>query len=175
MRTYTTREAAQLTGSTVRALRKRIERGQLRAVRRGRYWHISHDELERIGLLEPSRGAEGTEPGGTRDLPELDRLRAENTRLRQEVAGLRPLTAWIETATSDLVRERAARKAAEARAEAAADAVADLRERQRRLATAGPLERRRLLSELRLEGAMSDSGASRRERPGQDSNLGPTP
>ena len=59
MKTYTTQEAAELTGSTVRALRKRIERGQLRAVQQGRYWRIPHAELERLGLI----GSEGTERG----------------------------------------------------------------------------------------------------------------
>jgi len=155
MKTYTTEEAAKLTGSSVRALRKRIERGQLRAVQRGRYWRIPETELERVGLLEPSKGTpqrEGTE-GPDRDLAaflaELDGARAENVRLAQELARLRPLPAQIDRVTDDLHRERAERKAAEARAEAEATAAAQLRERQRRLAQARFFERRRLLREIR--------------------------
>ena len=55
MKTYTTQEAAAATGLSVRALRKRIERGQLRAVQHGRYWRLPHAELERAGLV-PSEG-----------------------------------------------------------------------------------------------------------------------
>lgn len=47
--TYSTAEAARLTDTTVRALRKRIERGTLRAVRRDDGWRIPRSELERIG------------------------------------------------------------------------------------------------------------------------------
>jgi excisionase family DNA binding protein len=53
---YTTREAANITGLTVRALRKRIERGQLRAVQHGRYWRIARSELERAGLIASTDG-----------------------------------------------------------------------------------------------------------------------
>lgn len=154
MKTYTTQEAAALTGSSVRALRKRIERGQLRAVQHGRYWRIPHSELERIGLAGPlgTPGEQGTEGTG-RDpepiLAALEHERSERLRLSQEVARLRPLTAQIERVTDDLHRERAERKAAEARAAQAVSQNEELHERERKLVTAGFFARRRLLRELR--------------------------
>ncbi|MGH2891569.1 MAG: helix-turn-helix domain-containing protein [Solirubrobacteraceae bacterium] len=149
MKTYTTQEAAELTGSSVRALRKRIERGQLRAVQHGRYWRIPHGELERCGLVGP----EGTQRGqGTDDvtiLAALERERAECRRLAQEVARLRPLTAHVEQITEDLLRERAERLTADARAAEATSVADELRERERQLAAGGFFARRRLLRELR--------------------------
>jgi excisionase family DNA binding protein len=77
MRIYTTQEAAELTGSTVRALRKRIERGQLRAVQHGRY--LAHPALRAraCGPDRPGRGERGpgqtgnadTEPGAPDSRP----------------------------------------------------------------------------------------------------------
>src|ERR1700733_13536357 len=146
MKTYTTQEAAELTGSSVRALRKRIERGQLRAVQHGRYWRIPHAELERCGLIGPEgtdrgQGTEGTE-GDAAVLAALERERAERQRLTQEVARLRPLTAHVERITEELHRERAERLAAEARSAEAMDAAQELRERERQLAKAGFFARR---------------------------------
>jgi excisionase family DNA binding protein len=153
VKTYTTQEAAELTGSTVRALRKRIDRGQLRAVQQGRYWRIPHVELERLGLIGPegTNGGQGT--GGTAGdatvLAALERERAERRRLAQEVARLRPLTAHVERITEDLYRERAERLAAESRATEARSAAEELRERECALAAAGFFTRRRMLRELR--------------------------
>jgi excisionase family DNA binding protein len=158
MKTYSNHEAAELTGLSVRALRKRIERGQLRAVQQGRYWRIPHVELERAGLMAPlgtieGQGTEGTGPGPEFVLAELERERVERLRLTQEVARLRPLTVQIERVTDDLHRERAERKAAEARATEAISRAEELRERERELATAGFFARRRLLRELRYQPA----------------------
>ncbi|MDQ6807204.1 MAG: helix-turn-helix domain-containing protein [Actinomycetota bacterium] len=159
MKTYTTQEAAKLTGSSVRALRKRIERGQLRAVQHGRYWRIPHAELERNGMVVPSEGTpapegtEGTDNGAAVVMAELERIRAENGRLTQELARLRPLPAQIERVTEDLQRERAERLAAQAQGAAQAQAADELRERERQLAEAGFFERRRLLRDLRARGA----------------------
>jgi len=154
VKTYTTQQAAELTGSTVRALRKRIERGQLRAVQHGRYWRIPHGELERCGLIGP----EGTERGHETEDPDLvlaalERERSERQRLAQEVARLRPLTAHVEQITEDLHRERAERLAAEARAAAAAELADELRDREQQLAAAGFFARRRMLRELRHQTA----------------------
>jgi excisionase family DNA binding protein len=154
MRIYTTQEAAELTGSSVRALRKRIERGQLRAVQHGRYWRIPHSELERAGLIGPAEASGDREGEGTNHdlksiLLALERERAENARLTRELARLRPLTAQIEEASADLHQERAQRQAAEAREAQAASVAAELRARQRELAEAGFIDRWRLISELR--------------------------
>jgi len=154
VKTYTTHEAALLTGTTVRALRKRIERGQLRAVQHGRYWRIPHSELERAGLIPSSgttgaQGTEGTSNDVTPLLAALDRERAEGRRLAQELVRLRPLTAQIERVTADLHRERAERQAAEAREAEATKEAAELHAREQELAQAGLLARRRLIRELR--------------------------
>jgi len=154
MRTYTTQEAATATGLSVRALRKRIERGQLRAVQHGRYWRLPHAELKRAGLV-PSEGAqlpegtEGTSDGLASLLADLEATRAENVRLTQELVRLRPLPVQVDAVTEDLLRERAERQAAEARAEVEASAAAEAREWRSRLAVAGWRERRRLLRAAR--------------------------
>jgi excisionase family DNA binding protein len=82
---YSTRQASELTGVTVRALRKRIERGQLQAVQHGRFWRIPRSELQRAGLV------------GTGDLRPVSQA-AEVT------------TAQIEELFAALQRERHARK-----------------------------------------------------------------
>lgn len=153
MRTYTTQEAAELTGSSVRALRKRIERGQLRAVQHGRYWRIPHAELERMEMIRPEgteRGhdTEGT-PGPDVVLAELERVRFERDRLTQELARLRPLPEQIERITEDLHREHAERTAAEAKLAEAVSAAEELRAAERTFAAAGFFERRRMLRALR--------------------------
>jgi len=156
MKTYTTQEAAAATGLSIRALRKRIERGQLRAVQHGRYWRLPHAELERAGLV-PSEGTqipegtEGTSDGLASLLAELEATRAENVRLTQELVRLRPLPAQVDAVTESLQRERAERLAAEARTEAQASAAAEARDWQARLATAGWRERRRLLRVVRSQ------------------------
>jgi excisionase family DNA binding protein len=138
VRLYTTHEAAELTGLTVRALRKRIERGQLRAVQNGRYWRIPHTELARVGLLPADpptpNQPEGTE--GTADtavlLTALAHERATTRHLTQELARLRPLTAQVEQTASELTQVRAAAAAAEARAAHAARAATRVRARATR-------------------------------------------
>ena len=94
-------EAARLTGLPKAALRNRVERGELRAIRRGGLKRISVDELAERGLLESS--AEG---GVERDL--LDRLerQAEQIgRLRFELA-----IAQRSAETERLRRERIERR-----------------------------------------------------------------
>jgi excisionase family DNA binding protein len=153
MRTYTTQEAAELTGTSVRALSKRIERGQLRAVQHGRYWRIPHAELERLEMIGPERTARGQGTQGT-DGPDvmmaaLEREHAERERLTQELARRRPLPAQIERVTEELHRERAGRMAAEAKVLEALGTAEELRAAERALADAGFFERRRMLRELR--------------------------
>jgi excisionase family DNA binding protein len=154
MKTYTTQEAAELTGSSVRALRKRIERGQLRAVQHGRYWRSptrSSNALVSLAL----RGRKG-------DRGPKASLRCwlcssasvlSGAGFAQEVARLRPLTAHVERITEDLHRERAERLAAEARAAETANAADELRERERELVTAGFFACRRMIRELRHQTA----------------------
>ena len=58
MRSFTISEAAEATGLTQKALRARIERGQVRAVvRQGAAPRIPESELRRAGLLPARDGA----------------------------------------------------------------------------------------------------------------------
>jgi len=154
MTTYSTAEAAERTGLSVRALRKRIERDQLRAVQHGRYWRIPVSELERAGLVPPqgtdsAQGTEGTDPGISATLAALEHTQAENVQLRQELTRLRPLPAEVERTADELHRERAEHKAAR-------DELEHAHAWQQRLASAGWRERRRLLREHRHSQSTTD-------------------
>jgi excisionase family DNA binding protein len=70
-------EAARLTGLPKDAIRSRVERGELRAVRRAGVRRISVDELAERGLLEPTSGD---------ILDRLERQAGEIGRLRLELA-----------------------------------------------------------------------------------------
>lgn len=80
MQTYSISEAPELTTLSQRALRARVDRGQIRAVMRDGVRRIPHSELERTGVLR-----EGS-PDATeviRELTErLDAQAAELMRLR---------------------------------------------------------------------------------------------
>ncbi len=140
METYTTAEAARLTGTTVRALRKRIERGTLRAARAGEGWRIPRSELERAGL-HISAPVPATEL--VRELAETIR------RQERELIALRALPAKVEQhrhtlAALDVERQEAQRRAAQSYAEAQA-----LRAEVEQIAAAGPIRALRLRRKLR--------------------------
>ena len=107
MQELTIREAAQRAGITEKALRRRLERGTLRAVRgEDGFVRVSVEELERVGLLTPAGNGNGARAGHRESLAglvarlvaelgsqaeELGRLRAVERaahRLRDEVARL---------------------------------------------------------------------------------------
>jgi excisionase family DNA binding protein len=79
-------EAARLTGLPKATLRSRIERGELRAIRRGGLRRISVDELAERGLLEPAHGAEVTGEVVRELLERTERQAEELGRLRFELA-----------------------------------------------------------------------------------------
>jgi len=140
METYTTAEAARLTGTTVRALRKRIERGTLRAARGGEGWRIPRSELERAGLhISPPVPA-------TELVAEL----AETIRSQErELAALRALPAKVEQHRHTLAALDGERQEAELRA-AQSDAEAQaLRAEVAQIAAAGPIRVLRLRRKLR--------------------------
>jgi excisionase family DNA binding protein len=140
METYTTAEAARLTGTTVRALRKRIERGTLRAARGGGGWRIPRSELERAGL-HISPPAEATEL--VAELAETIR------RQERELAALRALPAKVEQHRHTLAALDGERQEAELRA-AQSDAEAQaLRAEVDQIAAAGPIRALRLRRKLR--------------------------
>jgi excisionase family DNA binding protein len=80
-------EAARLTGLPKAALRARVERGELRALRRGGLRRISVDELAERGLLDASSGGGDAGDDDRRELLDrLERQAEEIGRLRFELA-----------------------------------------------------------------------------------------
>lgn len=104
-------EAARLTGLPKDAIRGRVERGELRAIRRGGLRRISVDELAERGLLEGSAGGRGDDAGA--EPPELlDRLQQqaeEIGHLRFELAIARRL-ADTERARRERLESRRPRR-----------------------------------------------------------------
>jgi hypothetical protein len=100
----------------VRALRKRIERGQLAAERTGRWWRISHEELVAAGLCEPVCAA----PQARLDLvmaplqQQIAEQRAEIERLQRRLAEAEATTRADSQLAVQLEEERQARHEAEA-------------------------------------------------------------
>ena len=96
--TYTIREAAERCGVSVVAMRKRVDRGGVRAVLHEGVRRIPHSELERQGLLAGAHERE---------------LEATVTRLRAEIVDLRLIPEQLETtwrakvAAEEQARERA--------------------------------------------------------------------
>ena len=142
MRTYTIREAAEVTTKSHAALRSMVDRGQLRSVGggRGSPRRIPHSELARAAILRDQVEASA--------IAELaDRL----ARVERELAEHRQLSEQVSREREELARERdqLSDQLAAAEARAAEDA-----EWRRELAGAGFWERRRMLREARAgEGA----------------------
>ena len=75
-------EAARLTGLTKAGIRARVDRGELRAIRRGGLRRISVDELAECGLLDANGHGDGELDGELLErlesqAEEIGRLRAE--------------------------------------------------------------------------------------------------
>ncbi len=128
MQTYSLREAAELCGTTLIAMRSRADRGSLQTVLQDGERRVPHAELERAGLLPDA---------------ELQQLRRRVEQLTDELASSRQLVVSTERAAA---AEREARERLEAAlferqaAAAAAIAVADgLRGLEADLRTAGPI------------------------------------
>lgn len=153
--TYTLREAAAVTGMSQEALRKRVDRGTVRSVKRDGTRRIPRSELERAGLRVGEPAAVGDV---VRELTETIR------RQEQELTALRALPERIEEARRDFEREaevraeeaRAAvqaevetRLVVEERAAGAERAEAKARAWREQLTQAGWRERRRMLREAR--------------------------
>lgn len=135
MNTFTIAEAAELTGLTKKALRHRVDRGQIRAEKEGNVRRIPRSELERVGLavaLPPPP------PGSASPSSAAEELQAALAAAQRRLA---------ESARA-LTRERTLREEAELRLTDAVAAAEYERELSRRLAEAGPRERRRLAREV---------------------------
>jgi len=149
METLTIAEAAEATGLTKKAIRNRVDRGQLRAVLRDGVRRIPTSEIERAGLLaDPEEAGDGAairHEGASGQPPEAgawSELLGRLERQAGELAELRQLTREAESLQGERERleeafhqEHAEKQAAEQRIE--------------RLAKASWRERRRLLRELR--------------------------
>jgi len=161
METYTLREAAAATGMSQEALRKRVDRGTVRSVKRDGVRRIPRSELERAGLRigEPAEASEVVreltdtirrqeqELVALRALPErVEEVRRES---QQEAAQRANAERRAEEAEAFAAAEAQARQSVEARAESEAQAAAEARAWQERVARAGWRERRRMLRQAR--------------------------
>lgn len=103
METLTIAEAAEATGLTKKAVRNRVDRGQLRAVLRDGVRRIPQSELERAGLFEA-----GTKRPARQRQPEA--APSEAIILAQVV---RDLVTKVETQAAELATLRALTQEAE--------------------------------------------------------------
>ena len=133
METYTLREAAQLTGITVAALRRRADRGTIQTVQRDGRRRVPRSELERAGLRV------GPPPESAELVAQLAQTIRDQER---ELAALRLLPARVEAErrrVEDLAADQAAAAAARDELQAQVDAIA----------AAGPIRALRLRRQLR--------------------------
>lgn len=113
-RTLTIAEAAELTGATPKAIRNRVDRGQLRVVKRNNVRRIPLAELERAGLLEGAEQelAGGAAPAGSdevRELVNLELLR-ELAQAHETIGELRALEVKAGGDREELEAELEARR-----------------------------------------------------------------
>ena len=107
MVSYTFTQAAEMTGTTPKALRNRVYRGQLESVLRGGVRRIPRSELERIGLLREN--GETAEVGEishevSHETPMTGELLDRLERQAAELGELRALTREADSLRAD--RER---------------------------------------------------------------------
>jgi hypothetical protein len=135
MQSYSLREAAELCGTTITAMRSRADRGSLRTVLHDGERRVPHAELERAGLLPDA---------------ERQELRRRVDQLTSELAASRQLVVSTERAAE---AEREARERVEAKLfereaavrqaeQVAAEAIAasdELRALEADLRSAGPI------------------------------------
>jgi len=136
MQSYSLREAAELCGTTITAMRSRADRGSLKTVLHEGERRVPHAELERAGLLPDA---------------ERQELRRRVDQLTSELAASRQLVVSTERAAE---AEREARERVEAKLfereaaalqaeQAAAEAIAasdELRALEADLKAAGPIK-----------------------------------
>jgi len=161
-RLLTLRQAAEITGSTVKALRSRAERGSLRTVKRERGDQlvrlVPRSELIRTGLLadvDEAERAQAAEATGLRE--QLSALRADltNARALTQKAQSRETA---ERAAHDQTRDALHEARADAEHVRAAAAVErdELRAQLAEIAAAGPIRALRLRRRLRAGEAVLD-------------------
>ncbi len=107
METYTLREASNLTGLSYEALRTRVDRGQIRAVKpgRGKARRVPRAELEAAGLSVEEQ------PASTSKV--VSELLAKLEAQAAEIASLRQLEVKAGTLAAQVEAENKSRKLAE--------------------------------------------------------------
>ncbi len=111
METYTINEAAKLIGLTEKSVRNRVDRGQLRVVKRDGLRRIPRSELKRAGLIRAEADAsKAVEPASERPQgPALvDQLLDRLERQASELGELRALTSQAESLQDQRARLEAA-------------------------------------------------------------------
>lgn len=161
METLTIAEAAEATGLSKKAMRNRVDRGQVRAVLRDGVRRIPRSELERAGLavglphgVENGTGvppAEATtEAAAWREaLERLERQAAELAELRVITRQAESLRQERDRLEATVHQERAERQSAEARLRELKLAHGEASDKLKELSQAGFFARRRLLRVLR--------------------------
>ena len=131
METYTISEAAQLTGLTEKSVRNRVDRGQLRVVKRDGLRRIPRSELKRAGLIraEPEAPASDEPVSGRVDSPIVDQLLDRLERQASQLGELRALTSQAESLQQQRVELEAALREAQEDARRAHVRVAELEAR----------------------------------------------
>ena len=162
METLTIAEAAEATDLTAKAMRNRVDRGQIRAVLKDGVRRIPRSELDRAGLAAKLPHEAASEPQTADDEPAaeaaawkevLERLE----RQAGELAELRVLTRQAESLRDERDRleaavheERAEKQAAKAKLQDLAETHQEALERLEQIKGASFFARRRLVRELRL-------------------------
>jgi hypothetical protein len=125
MQTYTLRQAAELCGVTLTAMRRRADRGTVRTLQQDGIRRVPHSELERAGLLPDA---------------EVRALKAENGKLRKELTEFRQLvqSTQRQRESEQEARERAERTLHEQHA-VTLEATTKFQQLEDSLANAGPL------------------------------------
>jgi len=142
METYSLREAAELCGVSLAAMRSRADRGSIKTVIRGAQRRVPLSELERAGLLPDAeiRDMRREIAGLQRQLSEFRRLVADTERERE--AAERQVQAEVDG------RQRVVEAANRDRA-SRAEAEGKLRRLESELAGTGPIGAWRLGAQMR--------------------------
>lgn len=165
METLTITEAAEAVGISKKALRNRVDRGQLRAVLRDGVRRIPRSELERVGLAvrlpheaaglgatvpPEAAGAGSTEAAAWKEaLERLERQAAELAELRLITRQAETLREERDRLEAQVHQEHAERQTAEARLQELAQTHEDTTRKLDELKSGSFFARRRLLRELR--------------------------
>jgi excisionase family DNA binding protein len=142
VRTFTIAEAAEATGLTKKAVRNRVDRGQLRAVLNGGVRRVPLSELVRAGLLDENGQGHNPAPGQPRpqiasvpapaEAPFARELFDRLERQARELGELRALTREAESVRNRERQERERADRLESELFEARARVAELEARRRR-------------------------------------------